>query len=151
MWPNRKSKPLSTQLRATCHQIFRSLRWYSKSNPADAPILTLALTSNILLSRQWRTWRSPRISQRFRKSPVWAWSQSAEARSPLCAFSQPCRIVGLCIGLEDLRSVLATTSINTPKGTFDGDTRIIKSIPMISCCQAKIIAIWWSPIRMERP
>ena len=45
---------------------------YSKTNPADAPILTLALTSKPSRSRRWKTWLTRGWRRRSRSCPVWA-------------------------------------------------------------------------------
>jgi multidrug efflux pump len=58
---------------------------YSKSNPADAPILTLALTSRRIRCRRSRTWPTRGSRRRFRRCRASAWSPSAADRSRPCA------------------------------------------------------------------
>ncbi len=72
---------------------------YSKTNPADAPILTLALLTSARrspLSSACRIWRIRGWRKRFRSFPVSAWSASAVGRSRRCAFR---RIRPRCRGL----------------------------------------------------
>src|SRR5216684_1938846 len=53
---------------------------YSKVNPADSPILTLALTSETLPTPPWR--------RKFLSFPAWAWSPSVVDRNQQCGFGQ---------------------------------------------------------------
>ena len=46
---------------------------YSKTNPADAPILTLALTSKTCRCPRSKTWRTRGWRRRSRSCPAWAW------------------------------------------------------------------------------
>ena len=56
---------------------------YAKVNPADAPILTLAVTSKTLpLTAGARTWPTPAWRRRSRSCPASAWSASAAASGP---------------------------------------------------------------------
>ncbi len=97
---------------------------YSKSNPADAPILTLALTSNILPLSTVEDLAESRISPKISQvTGVGLVTISGGQKPAVRIQANPAALSALGIGLEDLRSVLATTSINTPKGTFDGDTQ----------------------------
>jgi multidrug efflux pump len=57
---------------------------YAKVNPADAPILTLALTSKTLPLTRSRTWATRGWRRRSRSSPASAWSASAAASGPPC-------------------------------------------------------------------
>ena len=60
---------------------------YSKSNPADAPILTLAITSDRHCPcPRWRSWPRPAWRSVFRSSRASVWSVSAVGSVPLCAF-----------------------------------------------------------------
>ena len=97
---------------------------YSKSNPADAPILTLALTSTVLplstVEDLAESRLSPKISQ---LTGVGLVTISGGQKPAVRIQANPAALSAFGIGLEDLRSVLATTSVNTPKGTFDGDTQ----------------------------
>ena len=97
---------------------------YSKSNPADAPILTLALTSNILPLSTVEDLGESRISPKISQvTGVGLVTISGGQKPAVRIQANPAALSAFGIGLEDVRSVLATTSVNTPKGTFDGDTQ----------------------------
>ena len=61
---------------------------YSKSNPADAPVLTLALTSNEVALSSVEDLADTRLAPRSRRSPASAWSRSRVVRSRRCASRQ---------------------------------------------------------------
>ena len=97
---------------------------YAKVNPADTPIISLALTSDTLplervndLADTTTLWRksSARWSRRR------AWSPSREIRSPRSACASiPQHLASLGLGMEDVRLALQQNNVNAPKGSFDG-------------------------------
>jgi multidrug efflux pump len=94
---------------------------YSKSNPADAPVLTLALTSiTIPLSKVEDlvdTRLAPKISQ---LTGVGLVTISGGQKPAVRIQANPVALASYGINFEDLRSALANTSVNTAKGSFDG-------------------------------
>ena len=66
---------------------------YAKVNPADAPILTLALTSKTLPLTQVEDLADTRLAQKISQLPASAWSASAAASGRRCA-SRPIRAAG---------------------------------------------------------
>jgi multidrug efflux pump len=97
---------------------------YSKSNPADAPILTLALTSNVLPLSKVEDLAESRLSPKISQlTGVGLVTISGGQKPAVRIQANPAALSAFGIGLEDLRSVLTTTSVNTPKGTLDGDTQ----------------------------
>jgi multidrug efflux pump len=97
---------------------------YSKSNPADAPILTLALTSNLLPLSTVEDLAESRISPKISQlSGVGLVTIGGGQKPAVRIQANPAALSAFGIGLEDLRTVLATASVNTPKGTFDGDAQ----------------------------
>src|SRR6202043_628335 len=92
---------------------------YNKTNPADAPVLTLGITSNSMPLSQVEdlvdTRLAPKLSQ---LSGVGLVSISGGQKPAVRIQANPSALSSYGIGLEDVRSVLATTSVNTPKGTF---------------------------------
>ena len=94
---------------------------YSKSNPADAPVLTLALTSDTMpLSKVEDlvdTRLAPKISQ---LSGVGLVTISGGQKPAVRIQANPVALASYGINLEDLRTALANTSVNTAKGSFDG-------------------------------
>ena len=95
---------------------------YSKVNPADAPILTLALTSTtVAADRSARTWPTRAWRRRFRSSPASGWSASAAVSGPPCACRRTPGAGGLrALSLDDVRTAIASANVNQAKGNFDG-------------------------------
>ncbi|HZU85708.1 MAG TPA: efflux RND transporter permease subunit [Polyangiaceae bacterium] len=97
---------------------------YSKSNPADAPVLTLAITSDTMpLSRVEDlvdTRLAPKISQ---LSGVGRVSISGGQKPAVRIQANPTALSSNGINLEDLRTALVQTSVNGAKGNFDGPLR----------------------------
>ncbi len=99
---------------------------YRKVNPADAPILILALTSKTLTAGPDVRRRQQRAcSSGCRRSAASARSSSAARRCPRSASNSiRRRLFKYGIGLEDVRAALASANANSPKGTIDdGDQR----------------------------
>jgi len=97
---------------------------YSKSNPADAPVLTLALTSEeVPLSRVEDladTRLAPKIAQ---ISGVGLVSISGGQKPAVRIQANPTALASYGISMEDLRAVLAGNSLSSAKGNFDGPAR----------------------------
>ena len=94
---------------------------YSKSNPADAPVLTLALTSSTMPLSQVEdladTRLAPKISQ---LSGVGLVSISGGQKPAIRIQVNPVALSSYGINLEDVRTAITNTSVNSPKGSFDG-------------------------------
>jgi multidrug efflux pump len=94
---------------------------YSKTNPADAPILTLALTSDKMpLSRVEDladTRLSPKISQ---LSGVGLVSISGGQKPAVRIQANPTQLASYGLNLEDLRNAITAANVNQAKGNFDG-------------------------------
>jgi len=94
---------------------------YSKSNPADAPVLTLALTSATMPLSQVEdladTRLAPKISQ---LSGVGLVTISGGQKPAVRIQANPVALASYGVNLEDLRTALTNTSVNSPKGSFDG-------------------------------
>ncbi|MGA3087549.1 MAG: efflux RND transporter permease subunit [Terriglobales bacterium] len=94
---------------------------YSKTNPADSPVLTLAITSDIIpLSKvedMVDTRLAPKISQ---LSGVGLVSISGGQKPAVRIQANPVALASFGIDLESLRTALTQTSINAAKGNFDG-------------------------------
>jgi multidrug efflux pump len=94
---------------------------YSKSNPADAPVLTLALTSNEVALSQVEdladTRLAPKISQIVGVGLV---SISGGQKPAVRIQANPTALASYGINLEDLRNALTGNSLNAAKGSFDG-------------------------------
>jgi multidrug efflux pump len=94
---------------------------YSKTNPADAPVLTLAITSNSLPLSQVEdlvdTRLAPKLSQ---LAGVGLVSISGGQKPAVRIQANPTALSSYGLNLEDLRTALATTSVNQALGNFDG-------------------------------
>jgi multidrug efflux pump len=94
---------------------------YSKTNPADAPVLTMAITSdNIPLSQvedDVDTRLAPKLSQ---LNGVGLVSISGGQKPAVRIQVNPASLASYGINLEAVRTALADTSVNTAKGNFDG-------------------------------
>ena len=94
---------------------------YSKTNPADAPVLTLAITSkNIPLSKVEDlvdTRLAPKISQ---LQGVGLVSISGGQKPAVRIQANPTALSSYGIDLESLRTALTQNSVNAAKGNFDG-------------------------------
>ena len=94
---------------------------YSKTNPADAPVLTLAITSTSMPLSQVEdlvdTRLAPKISQ---LSGVGLVTISGGQKPAVRIQANPTALSSYGINLEDLRTALTSASVNAAKGNFDG-------------------------------
>jgi len=94
---------------------------YSKTNPADAPVLTLAITSSQIPLSQVEdlvdTRLAPKISQ---LSGVGLVSISGGQKPAVRIQANPTALSSYGINLEDLRTAVTQSSVNAAKGNFDG-------------------------------
>src|SRR5437660_9034598 len=94
---------------------------YSKINPADAPILTLALTSQTLPLTKVEDFADTRLAQKISQlSGVGLVSISGGQKPAVRIQANPKALSALGMNLEDLRVALAQASVNQAKGSFDG-------------------------------
>ena len=94
---------------------------YSKSNPADAPVLTLALTSNELPLSQVEDLADTRLAPKISQiTGVGLVSISGGQKPAVRIQANPTVLAAYGLNLEDLRNALAGNSINAAKGNFDG-------------------------------
>ena len=94
---------------------------YSKSNPADAPILTLALTSDSIPLSQVEDLADTRLAQKISQVPGVGLVTISGGQKPAVRIQvNPTALSSLGIDLEDVRSALQQTSVNQAKGNFDG-------------------------------
>jgi multidrug efflux pump len=94
---------------------------YSKSNPADAPILTLALTSKTLPLSKVEDLVDSRLAPKISQlSGVGLVTISGGQKPAVRIQANPVALSSYGINLEDLRTALTSTTVNTAKGSFDG-------------------------------
>jgi multidrug efflux pump len=94
---------------------------YSKTNPADAPVLTLAITSSSMPLSQVEdlvdTRLAPKISQ---LNGVGLVTISGGQKPAVRIQANPVALSSYGINMEDLRTALTQASVNAAKGNFDG-------------------------------
>jgi len=97
---------------------------YSKVNPADAPILTLALTSGALPLYEVEDLADTRFAQKLSELPgVGLVSVSGGQRPAVRVRANPAALAAHGLTLEDVRSAIANANVNQAKGGFDGPQR----------------------------
>jgi multidrug efflux pump len=94
---------------------------YSKVNPADAPVLTLALTSKTLQLPKVEDLADTRFAQKISQlAGVGLVSISGGQRPAVRIHANPTALSAYGLTLEDLRSVITASNVNQAKGGFDG-------------------------------
>jgi multidrug efflux pump len=94
---------------------------YSKTNPADTPVLTLALTSKSIPLTQVEDLADTRLAQKISQLPgVGLVSISGGQKPAVRIQANPTALSSYGINLEDVRTALQQTSVNQAKGNFDG-------------------------------
>src|ERR1035438_7500604 len=94
---------------------------YNKINPADAPIMTLALTSNTLPLTKVEDLADTRLAQKISQlSGVGLVSISGGQKPAVRIQANPTALSSYKLNLEDLRIAVAAASVNQAKGNFDG-------------------------------
>ena len=94
---------------------------YSKTNPADAPILTLALTSETLPLTKVQDLADTRLAQKLSQLPgVGLVSISGGQKPAVRIRANPTALASLGLGLDTLRTTIAAANVNQAKGNFDG-------------------------------
>ena len=99
---------------------------YAKVNPADAPILTLALTSGALSLSQMEDLAETRLAQKISQiNGVGLVSLSGGHRPAVRIRANPRALAALGLNLDDLRTTIGNLNVNTPKGGFDGPAQAL--------------------------
>jgi multidrug efflux pump len=94
---------------------------YSKTNPADAPILVLALTSETVPLAQVQSLADTRLAPKISQLPgVGMVSISGGQKPAVRIRANPTALAAYGLSLDDLRSAVAASNANQAKGSFDG-------------------------------
>jgi multidrug efflux pump len=94
---------------------------YSKVNPADAPILTLALTSDTLPLSKVEDLADTALAQKISQLPgVGLVSISGGQKPAVRIQANPTALASYGLSLEDIRSALAAANVDQAKGVLDG-------------------------------
>lgn len=94
---------------------------YSKSNPADAPVMTLALTSDSLPLIAVHDLADTRLAQKISQlAGVGLVNLNGGLKPAIHIRANPTTLAAYGISLEELRSSLTLSTVNQAKGNFDG-------------------------------
>ncbi len=97
---------------------------YAKVNPADAPIIALAVTSDTMPLTQVEDLVDTRLAQKISQLPgVGLVSISGGQRPAVRIQANPRALAAYGLNIDDLRTTIGNANVNTPKGSFDGPSR----------------------------
>jgi len=97
---------------------------YAKVNPADAPILTMGLTSKTMPLTQVEDFADTRLAQKISQLPGVGLVTISGGQRPAVRIRADIRkLAAYGLNIDDLRTTLGNANINTPKGNFDGPMR----------------------------
>ncbi|WP_311223343.1 MULTISPECIES: efflux RND transporter permease subunit [unclassified Acidovorax] len=123
---------------------------YRKVNPADAPILTLAITSPTLPLHEVHELVETRVAQKLAQlSGVGMVSLAGGQRPALRVQANPTALAAHGLSMEDLRTAITGANANQPKGSFDGPyrTTLLDANDQITSPEAyrQLIVAWRTP------
>ncbi len=129
---------------------------YSKSNPADTPIVTLALSSKTLPLSQVEDLADTRFAQKISQLPgVGLVSISGGQKPAVRVRVNPTALSSYGINLEDVRTALQQTSLDQAKGNFDGpqqDYQIQSNDQLLTASDFEQVVVAYhngSPVRLS--
>ena len=129
---------------------------YSKTNPADTPILTLALSSKSIPLSQVEDLADTRFAQKISQLPgVGLVSISGGQKPAVRVRVNPTALSSYGINLEDVRTALQQTSLDQAKGNFDGpqqDYQIQSNDQLLSASDFEQVIIAYhngSPVKLS--
>src|SRR5947208_15512877 len=94
---------------------------YSKTNPADTPILTLALTSNSMALTKVEDLADTRLAPKISQMPGVGLVTISGGQKPAVRIqANPTLLASYGLNLEDVRSAITAANVNQAKGNFDG-------------------------------
>jgi multidrug efflux pump len=97
---------------------------YAKVNPADAPILTLALTSKTLPLPELADMADNRLAQKMSQIPGVGLVRISTGHRPSVRIQTNLHaLAAYGLNIDDLRTTISNLNVNTPKGNFDGPSQ----------------------------
>ncbi|MBY0320471.1 MAG: efflux RND transporter permease subunit [Reyranella sp.] len=94
---------------------------YAKVNPADQPILTLAVTSKAMSLTQLQDIANNRLASKIAEVPgVGLVSPSGGNVPAIRVEADPQKLAAYGLNIDDLRTLLGNVTVSQPKGNFDG-------------------------------
>jgi multidrug efflux pump len=128
---------------------------YSKVNPADTPVMALAITSETLPLPKVEDLVDTRLAQKVSQvSGVGLVSIGGGQRPAVRVQANPKALAANGLNLDDLRTAIGNANVNSAKGSFDGPTRastIDANDQMKSAAEYEPLIIAWkngAPIRL---
>ena len=128
---------------------------YTKTNPADAPILTLALTSDEIPLSQVEDLVDTRLAPKISQLPgIGLVSISGGQKPAVRIQANPAQLSSYGLNLEDLRTALVAANVNEAKGNFDGahqSYQIGANDQLLSSADYSKLVIAWkngAPVRL---
>ncbi|WP_019409728.1 MdtB/MuxB family multidrug efflux RND transporter permease subunit [Pseudomonas psychrophila] len=98
---------------------------YNKVNPADTPVLTLAITSKTMLLPKLNDLVDTRMAQKIAQiNGVGMVSIAGGQRQAVRIKVNPEALAANGLNLADVRTLIGASNVNQPKGNFDGPTRV---------------------------
>ncbi|CAN6484172.1 unnamed protein product [Victoria cruziana] len=129
---------------------------YSKVNPADAPVLTIAVTSPSLPVIKVHDLVENRLAPKLSQVDGVGLVSIAGGRRPAVRIqANPQSLAALGLSLDDLRSAIAAANVNQAKGSFDGSQRastIDANDQLKSTAEYQNLVVAWkngSPLRLR--
>ncbi len=94
---------------------------YAKVNPADAPVLTLAVTSKTLPLTALEDISETRLAQKISQQAGVGLVSIAGGQRPAVRIQiNPSALAAHGLNIDDVRTIFGNANVNTPKGSFDG-------------------------------
>jgi len=128
---------------------------YAKVNPADAPVLTLAITSESLPLTEVQNLVNTRLAQKISQvSGVGLVSLSGGQRPAVRIQADTQALASYGIGIDTLRTAITGANANSAKGSFDGPTRtysINANDQLLTVDDYKSLVVAWrnnAPVRI---
>ena len=129
---------------------------YSKVNPADAPVLTIAVTSPSLPVIKLHDLTENRLAPKLSQVDGVGLVSIAGGRRPAVRIqANPQTLASLGLSLDDIRSAIAAANVNQAKGSFDGTQRastIDANDQLKSAAEYQDLIIAWkngNPLRLK--
>ena len=129
---------------------------YRKVNPADTPILTLAVTSQGMALPQVHDLVDTRVAQRLAQLPGVGLVSLAGGQRPAVRIQvNPAALAANGLGMDHIRTAIAAANVNLPKGSFDGPIRAVMldaNDQMRSVDEYRALVLSWrdgAPLRLD--
>jgi HAE1 family hydrophobic/amphiphilic exporter-1 len=129
---------------------------FRKTNPADAPIMLLAVHSDVLPLTEVDRYAEDILAQQISRMAGVGQVNIGGAQKPAVRIQvDPDRLASLGLGLEDVRNVVATASVNQPKGTIDGASQsftVYSNDQLLQAAPWNDVVVAWrngAPVRVK--